>query len=144
MLDMYRFAYSFLMIAEDAENAVQDAFLRYYENPPSNENNLKGWLMSTVRNICLDQIKKKKREKEYFTSSIENESACHESQNNEIDVLECLDRIESKYSNVLRMHYYADMSIKEISKNLMISESAVKKRLERGRNQLREIMEKRK
>ena len=47
--------------------------------------------------------------------------------------------LESKYRDTIMLYYYEDMSIKEISKTLKISESAVKMRLSRAREMLKEM-----
>ena len=39
------------------------------------------------------------------------------------------------------MRYYSDMSVKEISEALGITESNIKKRLERGKKMLKEMLE---
>ena len=68
MADMYRLAFSYLRNPSDAENIVQDIFLRYYLSPPKNEGSLKSYLMSSVRNGCLDELRRRKREKETLES----------------------------------------------------------------------------
>lgn len=47
-----------------------------------------------------------------------------------------------KYSAVIYLFYYEDLKISEIAKILDITQSAVKSRLVRGRNALKEIIEK--
>lgn len=46
-----------------------------------------------------------------------------------------------KYKTIIILHYYDMMRIKDIAKILNISESAVKKRLERGRHFLKSYLE---
>ena len=105
MADMYRLAFSYLRNPSDAENIVQDIFLRNYLSPPKNEESLKSYLMSSVRNGCLDELRRRKREKETL------ESMAHA------------------------------MSVKEISEARGITESNIKKRLERGKKMLKEMLE---
>ena len=50
-------------------------------------------------------------------------------------------KLPEKYRRVVVLHYYDSMPIKEISKALNISDSAIKKRLERARNILKEGMD---
>ena len=49
--------------------------------------------------------------------------------------------LPNKYKKVIILHYYDSMKIKEIADILKISESAVKKRLERARTFMKEIIE---
>ena len=48
--------------------------------------------------------------------------------------------LPEKYKRAIYLHYYEGYSVLEIADILNISESAVKKRLERGRDKLREIL----
>ena len=57
------------------------------------------------------------------------------------DLSGIVNTLPEKYKTIIILHYYDDMKIKDISKVLKISEPAVKKRLERGRNLIKEIIE---
>ena len=57
------------------------------------------------------------------------------------DMSKIINILPEKYRTIIILHYYDDMKIKEISNVLKISESAVKKRLERARNLIKEIIE---
>ncbi|MFC5331189.1 sigma factor [Brachybacterium fresconis] len=53
-------AYNLLGSASDAEDAVQEAYLRWYRQPPSERNAIKtpgAWLTKVVTRICLDQLR---------------------------------------------------------------------------------------
>ena len=52
-----------------------------------------------------------------------------------------LDILSEKYQTVIVLHYYDRMKIKDISNVLKISETAVKKRLERARKLMKEWIE---
>lgn len=56
----YNFARWLMRNAEDAEDAVQDAFLRAYQAFPSYQGGSeKTWLMTIVRNVCLTRLKRR-------------------------------------------------------------------------------------
>ena len=57
------------------------------------------------------------------------------------DLSEIVNTLPEKYKTIIILHYYDDMKIKDISNVLKISEPAVKKRLERARNLIKEIVE---
>ena len=57
------------------------------------------------------------------------------------NLLLLIGRLPEKYGAVIRMRYYSDMSVKEISEALGITESNIKKRLERGKKMLKEMLE---
>ena len=57
------------------------------------------------------------------------------------DISKIVTLLSEKYKTIIILYYYDEMKIKDISRVLKISESAVKKRLERARNLIREIIE---
>ena len=143
MADMYRLAFSYLRNPSDAENIVQDIFLRNYLSPPKNEESLKSYLMSSVRNGCLDELRRRKREKETFESMAHDPSMnqSEDGSRKAENLLLLIGRLPEKYGAVIRMRYYSDMSVKDISEALGITESNIKKRLERGKKMLKEMLE---
>lgn len=134
---IFRIAFSYLRVKEDAQDVLQDTFLKLYMNPPKDDSNLFGWLARVTRNNCLDIIKKKKKEKEYFLKCQEE----FHSDKKKFDILKYVLKLDEKYSFVIRLYYYGDLSIKDISIALKISESNVKKRLERAREKLKIMIE---
>ena len=62
----YRLAYRYLQDKAAAEDAVQDAFLKLWENPalwqPERNSKFTTWFYRIIVNLCLDQHKKKKPE----------------------------------------------------------------------------------
>lgn len=130
---IFRIAFSYLRVKEDAQDVLQETFLKLYMNPPKDDSNLFGWLARVTRNNCLDIIKKKKKEKEYFLKYQEE----FHSDKKKFDILKYVLKLDEKYSSVIRLYYYGNLSIKDISIALKISESNVKKRLERAREKLK-------
>lgn len=55
---LFSIAYRMLGSASDAEDAVQETYLRWYRAQTSDEviRNPKGWLTTTLSRICLDQL----------------------------------------------------------------------------------------
>lgn len=56
-------ALKILNSTEAAEDAVQDAFLRFWKQPKSfdaNRGKFSTWLLSVVHNLCIDQLRRKR------------------------------------------------------------------------------------
>src|SRR4029077_1213552 len=52
--------------AADAEDIVQDTFVRMLESPPKNmESSLRPWLVKVALNLSRDQLRRRRR-REYF------------------------------------------------------------------------------
>ena len=53
-------AYSILGSMSDAEDAVQECWLRLDRSDASNVNDLQGWLTTVVGRICLDMLRRRR------------------------------------------------------------------------------------
>ncbi len=51
---LYGIAYRMLGIKADAEDALQDAFLRWYEADVERVRSPEAWLTTTVAHLCID------------------------------------------------------------------------------------------
>ncbi len=141
---VYRIAFSYLKNKEESENVMQETFMKLYLNPPKDDSKIKNWLVVVTKNLCLNQLKKQKKEKEVLSVMAKNmKSDNRQSESTgKVDILFCMNRIPEKYAFVLRMYYLGEMSIKAIASSMDINEDTVKKRLERGRKLLKEEYEK--
>lgn len=125
---------------EDADDAVQECFLRYVEKAPdfNDGEHEKAWLIRVASNICKDILRKRKHQSFVSLDEIRNFGICEDN----AQILELLISLEEKYRIVIHLHYVEGYKAREIASMLGISEAAVKKRLQRGREALREIYEK--
>lgn len=60
----------------------------------------------------------------------------HSSPYDEVDMREAVDRLEESKRIVIVLHYFEDLSLRQVADALGISESAVKMRLTRARQEL--------
>ncbi len=141
---VYRIAFSYLKNKEESENVMQETFMKLYLNPPKDDSKIKNWLVGVTKNLCLNQLKKQKKEKEVLSVMAKNMKLDNRQSEStgKVDILFCMNRIPEKYASVLRMYYLGEMSIKAIASSMDINEDTVKKRLERGRKLLKEEYEK--
>ena len=125
---------------EDASDAVQECFLKYVEKAPefNDAEHEKAWLIKVASNICKDILRKRKHHSFVSLDEIRNLGT---SENN-AQILGMLVSLEEKYRIVIHLHYVEGYKTGEIASMFGITEAAVKKRLQRGRNALREIYEK--
>jgi RNA polymerase sigma-70 factor (ECF subfamily) len=88
-----------------------------------------------TQNKCLDYLKKSGHknvsvdDKEITDTYSYDETAQ--------DIISKVIALPDKYKSAIILYYYNDYSVEEISKTLKLSESAVKKRLQRGREILK-------
>lgn len=125
---------------EDAKDAVQECFLKYIQKAPefTSEEHEKAWLIRVAANICKDMLRLSKRRSLFSLEEVSDIAA----DENDAQILSLLMMLDEKYRAVMHLHYVEEYKINEISRLLGITEAAVKKRLQRGREALRELYEK--
>ena len=131
-------SHTYLKSTFDSDDAVQEVFLKYLNNNHKfnykNEEYEKYWLIRVTINYCKNKLKSKKETYLDYETIDKNETKQTTSINSMIYEKIC--NLQDIYKSVIILYYYEDMSVKQISKILKISESAVKMRLKRGREEL--------
>jgi len=138
--DVFRLSYSYLLNKQEAEDIVQKTFLKYYKKQNKlklTDLKLKKWLFRVAINESKDYLKSYWHLKR--TELNENISLNNNKYNEEI--INALKNIPLNYRTIIYLYYYEGYSIKEISKIIKKSESAVKMRLSRGKELLKKEME---
>lgn len=141
--DLYRLAFSYTHKIEDTDDIIQNVFIKFYKNSTKlkiNELEIKKWLVVTTINECKDLYKSRWKSKVSLMSD-ELNFLSSVSDKESIDLFNALDSLKPKYRLVIHLYYYMGYSIKEISKAVKISESAVKLRLLRARKIIKNKME---
>lgn len=126
--------------ASDAEDAVQETFIKYLQKAPvfQSEEHEKAWLITVATNQCRDVLRFRNRHPVVDVEEIK-EFAGDVSDSGILDVLMTL---PDKFRTVLVLYYVEEYRIEEIAKIIGRTNSAVKMRLQKGRRLLREAYEK--
>src|SRR4051812_38405978 len=66
-------AYRMLGSTTEADDAVQEAWLRLSRSEADGIDNLSGWLTTTVARVCLDMLRSRKSRREEFLGAMERE-----------------------------------------------------------------------
>ena len=146
---MYNNAYRILKDNALAEDAVHNAFLAIIENSKKiynmDCNERRNYLLIINRNAAYAIYKKNKKEHD-----IENyEDTVASSDNIELDfeikedtnkIFKMLKSLDQKYSDVLVLKLFYDMSDEAIAKKLDITVENARVRIFRGRNQLKQMI----
>ena len=125
---------------QDAEDAVQDTFLQYYNSKKEfeSEQHIRAWLIrvaiNKAKNMNLSFWRKNKTSLGDYMETLVFETPESE------HLFETVMGLPEKYRIVIHLFYYEDYSVREIGEILKISESNVKVRLSRGRMLLRETL----
>lgn len=139
---VYRLAFSYLKHKEDAEDVVQEVFTKYVcgLRLPMSPEHEKAWFVRVTINQCHDVLRRRKyRIHEDLDTVVEKALEADDSISNLLDALQ---QLPEKNRSVVILHYLEGYSVEEVGKLLGLSVSAVKMRLKRSRESLREELEK--
>jgi RNA polymerase sigma-70 factor (ECF subfamily) len=142
---LYRVAYSVLRNSSDAEDAVQEAFVRVlrHRETLAEVRDQRVWLIRIVWNVVLDRKRRMKTRPETddvaelarvlpaggLTADERVAAAQHHAR-----VLACVEQLPAKERQVLMLSAFEELTSVEIASVLGITESSVRSRLFRARN----------
>ncbi|MRH98929.1 sigma-70 family RNA polymerase sigma factor [Kriegella sp. EG-1] len=143
---MYYIAFGFLKNCDDAEDVVQESFIKAFQRIEqySGEVTFGAWLKRIVINRSLDFLKHRKLERVEMNEShlkiIENDDWSIADSITVQEVKLKMDKLPEKYKYVVRLFLVEGYDHSEISEILNLSESACRTRLLRGKGYLRALL----
>ena len=150
---MFYAANAILKDPQLAEDAVQQAFLRIFNNLDKIAEvecpQTKSFVVIIVRNIAINLYNSRKRRAVLSLDELENWAAdAGPAPQNQVEeregllhLADLLDRLPEGYRSVLLLKYDNGFSTAEIASMLELSEENVKKRIQRARKKLGELLE---
>lgn len=139
--DVYKAVYCSCGNKENAEDAVQTAFLKLMTKKNTvfrDDAHIKRWLIRVALNECKNVWRSFwNRNKVSFEDLDTSPSYCDELHS---DLLDTLAQLSENYRTVIHLYYYEKYSVKEISMILGISENNVQIRLKRARDKLKVLL----
>lgn len=135
---LYRHSLVMLGRPSDAEDVVQETFLRYMQKAPrlNGEEHEKAWLLTVAMNLCRNQLRQRKAHPHIDLDSCPEPTAPTQ----DTPVLDALSALPDKVRIVVLLHYVEGYKVREIAARLRLTPSAVKMRLQKGRQLLREYI----
>jgi RNA polymerase sigma factor (sigma-70 family) len=140
---VYRKCLMFTKDPAKAEDFAHDIFLRLTVRLSSFKEQAKfsTWLFSITYNYCTDQLRSSRRKGEVLM----DENMDWQEEDNDSDLAEmeasrlkkALSALSMEEQSLLLMKYQDDVSIREMSNVLNLTESAIKMRLKRAKEKLR-------
>lgn len=133
---LYRICLVMLKNTADAEDAVQETFIKYMQHTSgfTDDEHEKAWLITVAANKCRDMLRYRKRHKTESDELLSDIPAQVKSSG----ILEALMELPEKFRIVLSLYYIDEYKTEEIAKIINRSASAVKMRLKKGRELLEE------
>ena len=133
---LYRLALSYCRNRADAEDVVQDVFLKYLRHRGDfpDEASRRSWLMKVTVNTCRDLFRAPWKRR---CCALEAAAEVTALMPEESAMLEAVSALPTKYRVVVHLHYYEGYTAPELAQMLGISESAVRMRLLRARQNIK-------
>lgn len=136
---LFRIAYSILSNEQDAEDAIQETFIKYMTKAPlfRDSDHEKAWLIRVVTNISKNMLRFRNRHNVQSIEEFEKIGVVEE----DIGFFEIIMQLPPKYREILNLYYVEGYKTREISELIGISPTAVRKRLQYARMLLKNEME---
>ena len=140
---IYKLAYSFTGSGADADDIVQNVFIKLLsQNIRMTEGKEGSYLLRMAANACRDHLRSVKSRGVVPFDDLLEKSADQTFSDEEKELIRAIQKLPYKQRVVIHLFYYEGYSVKEISKMLGISVSGVTMRLTRGRKYLKETISK--
>lgn len=153
---VYRFVYTYVHNAQEAEDITQETFLKMWRNIKKydSKKHFKTWLFTIAKNTALDFMKKKKtipfsqfennEGHNFLTESLADPSSLIEQKTESFDILRFvqkrIEKLMPKYRLVLSFYYGENLNFREIAGKLNEPLNTVKSRHRRALIQLKESL----
>lgn len=131
---LYRAALAILGHPQEAEDAVQDAFLTYLEKAPTKLDSPGAWLMRVLVNGCKSRLRLKWRQVVPLPDTLELQGSEERAELEELWRLPAADRA------VIHLFYYQGYSTDEIAHMTGQRPGTVRSRLSRARQRLKALL----
>ena len=135
---VYRVALHVLASPQDADDAVQEVFLRLYtaQKPFQGEEHLRRWLLRVTVNYCRDVLRSPWRKRRASLDELPTQPVFQKPEQEAL--YQTVMTLPENYRIVLVLFYYEELSVREIGTLLGLETSAVTTRLSRARAKLKE------
>jgi len=135
---LYRAAIAIMGNKADAEDVVQDAFIKLCEKPPRFESadHELAWLIRVTVNLCKSRLRSS-----WWKTTMPLLESYPAQNDEEQDLMHLILALPSKYRIVIHLYYYEGYATKEIAEITEQKESTVRQLLTRARRKLKLSLE---
>ncbi len=150
---IYSYAYYLLRNHEDAEDVVQEVFIRLWRRCPAGDDRGRAaWMTRVARNLCIDVQRRRAARRDRpldeplaarlaaARSPAADPELCLQLDQTQRLLLDALARLPETTRDIMLMHYFQGLAYGEISALLGIGESTIKVKVHRARRRLRGLL----
>ena len=141
--ELLRFCYVRLQDRMQAEDAVQETFLKVYNALPDyrDDGHEKAWVYRIALNVCRDMLRSgwfRRINRHVTPELLPDESSPPD--DDEISLSMAIHHLPDKSREVILLYYYQNFNVNEIASILGIRQPSVSERLKRARKQLKDML----
>ena len=125
---------------DQADDVVQDAWLKLLSRPPQRRDRIRGWLRVVAERLALERLRRGRTRQRRERAAARPEVVEHpdgEEVERQGALLRLLEELRSPYREVVRLRYLEDLETADIAARLGRTESTVRSQLKRGLDLLR-------
>ncbi|MBU5255788.1 RNA polymerase sigma factor [Tissierella praeacuta] len=140
-LNIYRVARGILKNEEDIKDAIQNTLIKAFQNVRTlkKDEYFKTWLIRILINEC-NQILRKNKGNMFLDENVGGVGEQYTDDYKNMDLVRAINLLDEELRILITLFYFEDISVKDISKILNISQGTVKSRLSRARSKLKETL----
>ncbi len=144
-----RFAYGLTQDVHDTDDLVQSMVEKAFRQTSVNGEDLKPWMYRVLRNLWIDEVRKRTVSRRYEASTVANDELINEtldestieSERNRVEVQNAMMNLPENQREILSLVTASELSYKDIAIVLDIPVGTVMSRLSRARTQLANLLE---
>ena len=124
--EIYLYLYSLCKDAQLAEDLMQESFCKAILALSFDHTNMRAWLYTVARNLCLNELKKRNRESydnnlHSLSGSVSDAAEHLISEERSKAVFKALSRLELRRREILQLQYFSGFTLKSAAKFLGLS-----------------------
>ena len=133
---MFRVAFAILRNRSDCEDAAQNAVLKAYTHLDTLQHKryFRTWLIRILKNECVNFV----RSQRYVTNLDNYANTGYDMYVPDLDLNRAFDTLSQDERLAITLYYYEGYTTREIAKICEVSDAAIRSRLSRAREALRE------
>ena len=139
---LFRIAFSNCKNKQDAEDAVQNTFLKFFTSDKvfQSDAHMKNYLIKVTINNCKHIFKAPWKKVVPLEEHINDDYYTMDNRDEHYELYNAVMSLPEKYRLVVHLYYFEEYSVKEISEIISEKETTIQTRLMRGRNRLKILL----
>ncbi len=138
----FSFAYSILLNREDAKDAVQEGFMKFYKAKKriDKNRNFKAYLFQIIKNVCFDMLNSRKQTEDIENIALKESKDRIETMDRKKIIKEAMRILNKQERMVISLLTFEGFSSREVGEIMNISDSTVRNHFMSGRNKMKNFI----